>query len=250
MGTGFEPRVTDLDLGRDALLAPPPAVRHIAADSTSVVAVGGDGTSAKRLGGKRLDAQIESMEKYDEASKRPPPPLDTAFLVAVCCGVEHSCALERNGRAWTWRAPRHPPVDVNPVSWAREIARILGLRDLDEVLERRARLPRVRQRARGRQRLHEREPAQRLDEVDARDELVRVLPPALLLAAVVAAALPGGSSLGRLLPGPVLVHQQPRGDCRSQPREAFLRLGSESTEAGARVGPLEIEGREEQGFAD
>ncbi|KAH8098323.1 hypothetical protein JL720_1262 [Aureococcus anophagefferens] len=62
----------DLDDGADALRAPPPAVRHIAADSTSV-----------------------------------------------------------------WARARAPPETAAPVSWAREIARHLGLAsgDLDEVLE-------------------------------------------------------------------------------------------------------------------
>jgi alpha-tubulin suppressor-like RCC1 family protein len=76
-------------------------VRHIAADSTSVVAVGRDGAEAKRLGGKRLDAQLDAMERYGEAAKAPPKPLDAVAVAAITCGVEHSVALERSGHVWT-----------------------------------------------------------------------------------------------------------------------------------------------------
>ncbi|KAH8062265.1 hypothetical protein JL722_3179 [Aureococcus anophagefferens] len=119
----------DLDDGADALRAPPPAVRHIAADSTSVVAVGRDGAEAKRLGGKRLDAQLDAMERYGDAAKAPPKPLDAVAVAAITCGVEHSVALERSGHVWT---------SVAATIYERfGIARHLGLAsgDLDEVLE-------------------------------------------------------------------------------------------------------------------
>jgi alpha-tubulin suppressor-like RCC1 family protein len=41
------------------------------------------------------------MERYGDAAKAPPKPLDAVAVAAITCGVEHSVALERSGHVRT-----------------------------------------------------------------------------------------------------------------------------------------------------